>query len=152
MRIPTRNEARSVMFDARPGPTSRPAGSDLSVHAREVTKKRVPVLCNAGPYSPAGKLLHGDELAFKQRIKFFPLGNLVGRVPDQWGYHRQAMRLALSIGPAYWRKTAHLGTSATSRLTCRRDSRQLTGEAQANSRIAIHEDGRSEMLCGSSRR
>ena len=84
MRAPTRNEARSVMFDARPGLKSDPAVFYPSVHAREATKKRVSVLCNAGPYSPAGKLLHGDELAFKQRIKFSALGNVVGRVPNQY--------------------------------------------------------------------
>jgi hypothetical protein len=29
---------------------------------------------------PAGKLFEGDELALEQRIKFFAVGNLVGRV------------------------------------------------------------------------
>jgi hypothetical protein len=55
----------------------------MSVNARDGTKEGISVLRNAGPYSPASKLLHGDELAFKQRIKFFPLGDLVGRVADQ---------------------------------------------------------------------
>ena len=83
MRVLTRSEVRWVMFDARSSPSPHPAGFDLSVHAREVTKERISFPRNARPYSPAGELLHGNELAFKQRIKFFPLGNVVGRVPDQ---------------------------------------------------------------------
>jgi hypothetical protein len=73
-----------VMFDALSSPNPHPADFDLSVYAREAAKERISVLRNARPYSPAGKLLHGDELAFEQRIKFFPLGNVVGRVPDQY--------------------------------------------------------------------
>jgi hypothetical protein len=53
------------------------------VYAFEVTKKRITVLRHARSHCPAGKPFHRDELTFKQRIEFLPLGNVVSRIPDQ---------------------------------------------------------------------
>jgi hypothetical protein len=49
----------------------------------KVTEKRLPVLRDAGAYRAARKSLQCDKLAFKQRTKFFPIGNMIGGVPDQ---------------------------------------------------------------------
>ncbi|BFG81184.1 hypothetical protein PTKU46_92180 [Paraburkholderia terrae] len=49
----------------------------------KVTEKRLSVLRDARAYRPARKPLQCDKLAFKQRTKFFPFGNVIGGVPDQ---------------------------------------------------------------------
>ena len=49
----------------------------------EVTKKRLSVLRDARAYCSARKSLQCDELPFKQRTQFFPIGNVIGGVPDQ---------------------------------------------------------------------
>ena len=49
----------------------------------KVTEKRVSVFRDARAYRAARKSLQCDKLAFKQRTKFFPIGNMIGGVPDQ---------------------------------------------------------------------
>ncbi|SDH19293.1 hypothetical protein SAMN04487926_102486 [Paraburkholderia steynii] len=48
----------------------------------KVTEKRLSVLRDARAYCSARKSLR-DKLLFKQRTKFFPIGDVIGGVPDQ---------------------------------------------------------------------
>lgn len=54
-----------------------------SIDGGKVTEKRLSVLRDVRAYCSARKSLQGDELAFKQRTKFFPISNVIGRVLDQ---------------------------------------------------------------------
>jgi hypothetical protein len=49
----------------------------------KVTQKRLSIFRDAGAYCPARKSLQCDKLAFKQGAQFFPIGNMIGGVPDQ---------------------------------------------------------------------
>ena len=49
----------------------------------KVTEKRLSVFRDARTYCSARKSLQCDKLLFKQRTKFFPIGNVIGGVPDQ---------------------------------------------------------------------
>jgi len=49
----------------------------------KVTEKRLSVFRDARAYCPARKSLQCDELPFKQRTQFFPIGNMIGGVLDQ---------------------------------------------------------------------
>lgn len=60
-----------------------PDGFLPSIDKGKVTEKRLPVLRDASAYCPTRKSLQCDKLAFKQRSKFFPIGNVIGGVLDQ---------------------------------------------------------------------
>jgi hypothetical protein len=49
----------------------------------KVIEQRLSVFRDARAYCPARKSLQCDELPFKQRTQFFPIGNMIGGVPDQ---------------------------------------------------------------------
>ena len=49
----------------------------------KVTQKRLSIFRDARAYCPARKSLQCDKLAFKQRTKLFPIGNVIGGVLDQ---------------------------------------------------------------------
>jgi hypothetical protein len=54
--------------------------SVVSVNASERPKEGIFIRHDGRTHGTAGKLFQGDELALEQRINFFPVGNLVGRV------------------------------------------------------------------------
>ena len=49
----------------------------------KMTEKRLSVIRDARAYCPARKSLQCDKLAFKQRTRFLPIGNVIGGVLDQ---------------------------------------------------------------------
>ena len=56
---------------------------DMSMNAREAAKEGISILRNARQHGTSRALLHGDQLAFEQRVKFCPVGDLVRGVFDQ---------------------------------------------------------------------
>lgn len=48
-----------------------------------MTEQRLSVFRDAGAYCSARKSLQCDKLLFRQRTRFFPIGNAIGGVPDQ---------------------------------------------------------------------